>query len=156
MNNQDKSTVHYILLHSYLMFLVAVIFGVILDTIFREKIFSNEIYQNIGFFMMIIGPMFIYWAQRTSKNYKQKAKRKELKNTFGLGPYKYLRSPTHFGLFIMTLGFSLVINSLFGVILTIFAHIVTKVFFLKKEEVILERKYGEIYTEYKKRVKNWL
>jgi len=49
-----------------------------------------------------------------------------------------------------------VINSLFGVILTILAHVVTKVFFLKKEEVILERKYGEVYTEYKKKVKNWL
>jgi len=56
----------------------------------------------------------------------------------------------------MTLGFSLIIDSFFGIVLTIIAYVITKIFFLKKEESLLEKKYGEVYGDYKKKVKNWI
>jgi protein-S-isoprenylcysteine O-methyltransferase Ste14 len=155
-DTKNKKTVHYVLLYSYMMFLIAVILGVILDTLLKEKIFSNDIYLNIGSLMLIVGPLIIFWAQKTSSNYKDKAKKKEVENPFGLGPYKYSRNPTHLGLFIMTLGFGLIINSLFSVMLTITAHIITKLFFVKEGEILLEKKYGQVYIDYKKKVKNWL
>ncbi len=156
MNTKNKKTVHYVLLYSYMMFLFAVILGVILDTFLKEKMFSNDIYSKIGFLMLMIGPIVIFWAQKTSSNYKEKAKKKEAENPFGLGPYRYSRNPTHFGLFLMTLGFGLIINSLFSVMLTFIAHIITKLFFVKEGEILLEKKYGKVYTDYKKKVKNWL
>lgn len=106
--------------------------------------------------MLIVSSLIIYWAQFTSSNYKKRVKKDSSRSHFEHGPYKYLRSPTHFGLFIMTLGFSLIINSLFSVLFTLIAYIISKFFFLKKEEEILEGKYGEVYTEYKKKVKNWI
>lgn len=148
--------VHFVLVHSYLIFLAAVIVGVLFDTFMKEKIFSNNIYQYIGFIMLVISSIIIYWAQSTSGNYKKRISQKDERSEFEFGPYKYIRSPTHFGLFIMTLGFSLIINSFFGVVLTIVAYFVTKLFFLKKEERILENKYGETYREYKRKVKNWI
>ncbi len=155
-NNINKDTVHYILLHSYLIFLVAIILGVFFDTFLKEKIFSNNIYQNIGFIMLMFGSIIIYWAQKSSADYKNKAKEKNLRSKFEVGPYKYTRSPTHFGLFVMTLGFSLIINSVFSVVFVVIASIITKIFFIKKQEILLERKYGEVYSEYKKRIKNWI
>lgn len=151
-----KQTVHFVLLHSYLIFLIAIVLGVFLDITFRIKIFSDNIYQYIGFGMLIVSSIIIYWAQSTSANYQERIHKKEGRSHFEFGPYRYLRSPTHFGLFIMTLGFSLIINSLFGVILTLIAYAITKLFFLRKEEKILENKYGEVYREYKKKVRNWI
>jgi protein-S-isoprenylcysteine O-methyltransferase Ste14 len=151
-----KETVHFVLLHSYLIFFIAIILGAFLDVLFKIKIFSNNIYQYIGFGMLIISSIIIYWAQSTSVNYQERVHKKEGRSHFEFGPYRYMRSPTHFGLFIMTFGFSLIINSLFGVILTLVAYSITKLFFLRKEEKILENKYGEVYREYKKKVRNWI
>lgn len=155
-NNNRSGMVHFVLLNSYFIFLFAVILGAFLDPLIKNKIFSNSIYQNIGFLMLIIGSMIIYWAQKTSSNYKQREIKDESRSYFEHGPYRYMRNPTHFGLFIMTLGFSLIINSLFGFVLTIIAYIITKFFFLKKEEKLLEAKYGQVYIDYKKKVKNWI
>jgi protein-S-isoprenylcysteine O-methyltransferase Ste14 len=151
-----RGTVHFILLHSYLIFLFAVVLGVFFDTIFNVRIFSHGIYQYTGFLMLIISSIIIYWAQSTSSNYKEKEKKNEFDSHFEHGPYKYLRSPTHFGLFIMALGLALILNSLFSIIFTIVAYLITKFFFLKKEEELLTKKYGEPYIEYKKKVKNWI
>jgi len=155
-NSHRKGMVHFILLHSYFIFFFAVILGAFLDPLINKKIFSDSIYQNIGFLMLIVGSILIYWAQKTSSNYKQKINKDDSRSYFEFGPYRYLRSPTHFGLFIVTLGFSLIINSLFGVVLTLVAYIITKLFFLKKEEKLLEIKYGQVYIDYKKKVKNWI
>ena len=151
-----RGTVHFILLHSYLIFLFAVILGVFFDTFLKEKIFSDDIYQYVGFLMLVIGSVIIYWAQSVSANYKKRREKSESRSHFEFGPYRYLRSPTHFGLFTMTFGFGLIINSPFSIVFTIIAYVITKLFFLKKEEHLLEKKYGETYTNYKKKVKNWI
>jgi protein-S-isoprenylcysteine O-methyltransferase Ste14 len=156
MNNPRVSKVHSVLAYSYLVFLFSVILGVIFDIFIKNKIFSDIIYQQIGFFMLVISSIIIYWAQSTSSNYAKNINKDKTRSQFEYGPYRYLRSPTHFGLFIMTLGLSLIINSLFSVLFTLIAYIISKFFFLKKEEEILEDKYGEVYTEYKEKVKNWI
>lgn len=151
-----RGIVHFILVHSYLIFLFAVILGVLCDTFLNEKIFSDNFYDATGFLILSLGTIIIYWAQSSSANYKERTKKNEHLSHFEFGPYRYLRSPTHFGLFIMTLGLALVINSLFSVIFTFVAYLVTKLFFLKKEEKVLENKYGQIYRDYKKKVRNWI
>jgi len=153
---EKRGMVHFILFHSYLIFFIAIVLGVILDTFLKDKMFSGNIYSYIGFTMVMIGSIIIYWAQKTSSNYKQKTKKNESMSQFEFGPYKYLRHPTHLGLLIMTFGFSLMINSFFGIILVILAYIYTRLFSIKKQEKILEKKHGEIYSSYKKKVKDWI
>ena len=155
-NKHKNGMVHFILVHSYLVFLFAIILGASLDPLINKKVFSNSVYQNIGLLLLAVSSLIIYWAQKSSSNYHKKEIKNDSRSKFEFGPYKYLRSPTHFGLFIMTLGFSLIINSFFGVVLTVIAYAITKLLFLKKEEKILEKKYGQIYSEYKKKVKNWI
>lgn len=153
---ENKNTVHYVLFSSSFIFLLAIILGVFFDTFLNKEIFSDGIYQNIGFILLVIGSIIIYWAQKASLNFKIKIQKNIKKSYFEFGPYGYTRHPTHFGLFVMTLGFGLLINSLFSIIFTILAHFFTKIFNVKKEEEILISKYGETYSEYKKKVKNWI
>jgi protein-S-isoprenylcysteine O-methyltransferase Ste14 len=106
----------------------------------------------MGVTLILLGTGLTYWAQ-TSSSKAGKIKTEE-NNTegFAIGPYKHFRNPTYFGLFIMTLGFGLLINSLFSVLFVLIAYLVIKRVFIKKEEMILTQKYGEIYKEYKRKV----
>ena len=147
--------VHYILSHSYMVFFLAVMVGVIVDILVPVIIFKNPIFQYIGFTMIIIGSSLIYWAQSATSTPKEQTNTTKEKD-FERGPYKYSRNPTHTGMAIMTLGLGLLLNSFFTVICILVAYLISKFIFLKKEERILEDKYGQTYLNYKKKVKSWV
>ncbi len=148
--------VHSILSHSYIVFFMAVIFGAIFHTIFNFKIFSNSLYQYIGFILIIIGSLLIYWAQYSSGHFKKEIEEERTIEDFERGPYKYSRNPTHIGLTIMNIGLVIVLNSFFMLVFIIIASFITKLIFLKEEERLLEEKYGKPYVDYKKKVGMWI
>ena len=147
--------VHIILSHSYTVFLMSVVFGLILDVIFPINIFNDSLYQYAGIALIFLGSFIIYWAQSTSGRTK-KDEEKGAPRNFECGPYKYSRNPTHIGLSIMTIGLAFLLNSVFSLVLTVIASVITKNIFLKKEEELLEKKYGQEYLDYKKKVSTWL
>lgn len=148
--------VHLILSHSYVIFLMAVIFGAIFHNLFNFNIFSGYIYNYIGFFMIIGGSLLIYWAQSTSGCVQKEKGNERTEKDFERGPYKYSRNPTHIGLTVMTLGLALILNSFFTIVFLVIASFITKLIFVKKEEKLLERKYGQVYCDYKKKVSTWI
>ena len=148
--------VHFILSNSYTVFLFAVVLGVIFDMIVPIDIFNTPIYQYGGLILIMIGSILVYWAQSSSYHSKVEMKKDKTERNFAKGPYKYSRNPTHIGLTLLTLGLGFVINSLFSVIFIIITSLVTKAIFLKKEEDLLEEEYGQVYTDYKKKVNSWL
>lgn len=148
--------IHALLFHSYFIYLVAVILGVLFDVVVPSKIFVGVKYQYLGIILIVLGSILAYWAQKTSGNYKEEIAKLKNKSFFNRGPYRYIRNPTHLGLLFMTLGLGVLIESLFSVVFTVIAHTVTKIFFTRKQDKILEIKYGQIYKDYKKSVKNWL
>lgn len=155
-SKQMPNTVHSILSRSYSVYLFSVIAGIIIEHTL-ELYFSFPFYNEIGFFVMTLGTLLVYWAQSTSSRSKKNALRNKTGHrNFALGPYKYTRNPTHVGLMLMTLGFGILIGSFFVIILTLFAFITSKLVFLPAEEKLLEDKYGEDYTMYKKKVHPWL
>jgi protein-S-isoprenylcysteine O-methyltransferase Ste14 len=85
----------------------------------------------VGFLFLLFGTFLIFWAQKTSLNLKKEDIKKE---TFLHGPYCYTRSPTHYGLFLLILGFGIVSNSFFVIVFSIISFFITKIVFLKKEE----------------------
>jgi protein-S-isoprenylcysteine O-methyltransferase Ste14 len=155
LNNQEqKKDIHFVLSESYTIFLLAVILGVIFDLIFPLDLLQNQSSQYSGLFLILIGSFFIYWAQKTSFLVGKKMEKEKNHPGFHFGPYKYLRAPTHLGLFIMTLGLALIINSVFALFFVIVAHFLTKFVFVKKQEKMLEEKYGQSYSSYKRKTKN--
>lgn len=69
------------------------------------------------------------------------------------GPYKYTRNPMVFGYILMWIGLGVLFNSIFllsgfSLIITILLIIVVKVW----EEKNLEKRFGNTYKEYKKKV----
>lgn len=152
----SKGLVHFVLSHSYLVFLASVIVGVVFDIFIPLSFFNYPLYKYGGFVILMAGTAIIFWAQTTSNRFVKDIKKEKTINDFEHGPYRYTRTPTHFGLFIMTLGFSFVIDSLFSIIFLVVASLLGRFVFIKKQEKILESKYGEPYKDYKKKVGIWL
>jgi len=152
--SRKEVLVHYVLSHAYMMFFLAVIFGVAVDQFVHIAIIPAS-FSVIGIMFMVFGSLLVYWAQSASSPKIQQMPNFDIRN-FSVGPYKYSRNPTHIGLAFVTLGFGIIMQSFFIIVFLIIAYTITKLFFIKKEEKLLEAKYGEQYIAYKKKVTSWL
>lgn len=150
-----ENTVHHVLAHSYLVYFAMFLFGILLNIFFPIKFLGENNANIFGFIFLLLGTFLIFWAQYSShKHRKHRVDPKSLPHRiFYKGPYKYTRMPTHIGLFLLMLGFSFIVNALFLVLSTLFAFVLTKSIFLKKEERLLEEEFGLDYTQYKKSVR---
>src|SRR3989344_6524605 len=145
-----RGRVHRILAHSYTLYFALFLVGVCLDIIFRFKIFASSTMVPIGIILLAIASLLIFWAQKTSRNLDIANMSVE---SFRKGPYRYTRNPTHWGLFFLMLGFGIIANAVFVILSTLVSFLISKLYFLRKQENILAIKYGAPYLEYKKRVK---
>lgn len=166
--NKDKETtnknvktykdgfIHLLLAHGYLMFFVAVVFGVIADMSLDYNLLSSYPYPEIGLFLIGFGTLLVFWAQSSSLKAGKVSIEESTTHAFAYGPYKYFRNPTYLGLFTMTLGLGLLLRSIFAILFVLIVNLFTKLILVKREELLLENKYGEIYKEYKKKVRDLL
>lgn len=154
MEEQNKTSyndsVHWVLSHGYAMYFILFLLGVGLDSAHHLAFFQSAFLRPLGVFFLVVATLLIFWAQHTSRYLPQENITME---TFCRGPYCYTRSPTHWGLFLLVLGFGFVANAFFVVISTILSMILSKFVFLRKEEALLAKKYGAPYLEYKKKIK---
>lgn len=144
------TNVHAVLAHSYSLFFVAFIIGLVFDFVFPIKIFHNPIVVFSGFAMLFFASFLVFWAQHTSSHLK---KNNVTKEDFCKGPYCYTRHPTHMGLFLLILGFGIIANAFFIVFFTVVSFVVARIVFVRKQEAVLVHKYGKPYIEYQKLVK---
>ena len=147
---KEINKIHKILAHSYSIYFILFLTGVILDIIFKFRIFTSPTAIPVGIIFLIFASVLIFWAQKYSKNFDEENPSKE---SFSKGPYRYTRSPTHWGLFLLMLGFGIIANALFVVLSTLISFLLSRFIFLKKRENVLILKYGTPYLEYKKSVK---
>jgi protein-S-isoprenylcysteine O-methyltransferase Ste14 len=145
-----RNKAHITLAHSYMVYFVFFLLGVMLDFIFKFKIVNDTVMMPIGLVIIVFATALIFWAQKTSRNLNIENLSKE---TFLKGPYAITRMPTSFGLFFLVLGFAFVANATFVVVTTVISFLLSKFIFLEKQESILEKKYSTHYAEYKKQVK---
>jgi len=142
--------VHHVLAHSYLLFFIFLLISITLDLRFPLKLFPSASFLPIGIVLLILSSALIFWAQHTSRKLESGSLTTE---SFCRGPYRYSRSPTHWGLFLLMFGFGVVVNAAFVVFFTVISFLVTKFFFIREEEKILAQKYGASYLEYQKKVR---
>ncbi len=149
-SNPHKNRVHQILAHSYVIQFMIFLVSIYLDYLLKLKISTSSLLAPTGFIILAFGSVLILWAQKTTNNLKKVSLDKE---AFYHGPYRFTRTPTHFGLFLLMLGFGVMTNALLVILFAIASFIISKVLFLNEQEEILEKKYGTPYIEYKKMVR---
>jgi protein-S-isoprenylcysteine O-methyltransferase Ste14 len=159
-NNQKNiskpGTIHSVISNSYIVFLLAVVLGTVFNSFIDFKILNNKFFENLGFVLIIIGPVLVYWAQKSSSSARLDVVEKGKSISFEYGPYKYTRNPSYLGVFIMILGLGFIQNSIATVFFCLVSYLLVRFIFIKKEEELLGEKYGQIYFDYKNKVRNRL
>jgi len=154
-NSTNSRKVHQILAHSYLIYFAVFVFGIIMDFLFVDNItlFKNQSYLGIAF--ICLGSYLLYWAQKTSRfTHKSRNSDERKVEDFMKGPYKHTRTPSQWGLLFMIVGFGLIIESVFVIVFSLITFVVMRFTFIRNEEKRLHQKYGDLYLEYKRKVRH--
>jgi len=146
----NKPRVHRILAHSYMVYLFALVLGLICSAMWPIKIFEDNILLGVSFVVLVFSSVLVLWAQNSTKNFYTENLTKQ---SFTNGPYRLTRNPTNLGIFFSSVSFGIIISSPFVLIFTLVAFLLSRLIFLKQEERILEKKYGKPYLDYKEMVK---
>jgi len=72
------------------------------------------------------------------------------------GPYRFSRNPIYLSFVCMLIGFLFIFRSYWGLILSPVLMVSLYQLVIKHEEAYLEKKFGDMYTSYKSRVRRWL
>ena len=72
------------------------------------------------------------------------------------GIYNYSRNPIYVGLLIVGLGISVLVNSLWMLLILIPFIFLLHILVIQKEEAYLESRFGDEYLDYKKKVRRWI
>ena len=72
------------------------------------------------------------------------------------GPYRYTRNPLYVGMTLIYAGFAARANTLPAALLLPAVLAIMRRGVIEREERYLERKFGEEYLQYKRRVRRWL
>ena len=72
------------------------------------------------------------------------------------GPYGFTRNPIYLGMLLGLIGLALAFNTLWLLFTLVPFALVIRYGVIAREEVYLERKFGDVYRSYRVRVRRWL
>lgn len=72
------------------------------------------------------------------------------------GVYGFSRNPIYLGFLCLLIGFPFIVESFWGLILSPLFLLLMNVLVIQQEEIYLEKKFGQAYTNFKSRVRRWL
>lgn len=111
----------------------------------------------LGALLLVAAALELIWGRRTLTGAGTNVRPDQPTTTIVTdGPYRYTRNPLYVGLTGVYLGVSLAVNALWPLVLLIPTLLVMQWGVVAREERYLEKKFGETYLAYKRRVRRWL
>ena len=140
-----------------LLFLFWMIAGFIVHWFWPVDVATSSAVTYIGIAVTVVGLAIFVLAARTLKFAKTNVEPwKPTTSIVSTGIFAYSRNPIYLGFCIVAIGVGIFLNSVW--VLLSFVPSAAMVYFIaiRKEEVYLEKKFGEEYTGYQSRVRRWL
>jgi protein-S-isoprenylcysteine O-methyltransferase Ste14 len=116
-----------------------------------------DILRDIGFALIVIG--FLFGAGAFAEFRKANTTLDPHGSVSGIvttGVYQFTRNPIYFGLLLILIGFPLNSGIYWGLALAPFFIVTMNRLVIEREEAYLEKKFGDVYTAYRSRVRRWL
>ena len=111
----------------------------------------------IGIIPIFIGSYLnIYTDQLIKKKHTTIKPFEEPSAFIEYGPFRYSRNPIYLGMVLILVGAGFISGSVLTFLVPIGFAILVFFLYIKPEEQILEARFGETYTNYKKRVNCWI
>jgi len=114
-------------------------------------------YHYLGLGLIIFGIIINLWTDSLFKQKQTTVKPYEIPNIFVVsGPFKLSRHPMYLGMMSILLGIAIFLGSLITFVFPIVFIMIMEKRFIPLEEKNLEKKFGNQYIDYKKRVRRWI
>jgi protein-S-isoprenylcysteine O-methyltransferase Ste14 len=72
------------------------------------------------------------------------------------GPYRFTRNPIYLSMFLGLIGLAIALDNVWLLMMLVPFALVIRYGVVAREEVYLERKFGDVYRGYRSRVRRWL
>lgn len=110
-----------------------------------------------GEVLIILGAIFALWAVLTFRRARTSLLPFRPASTLVVeGPYRWSRNPMYLGLTAIYVGAALATNMVWPLLVLPLTVYALQVLVVRREEIYLERVFGERYIEYRSTVRRWL
>ncbi len=106
----------------------------------------------IGVFILIV-PISKFIKSKTTVS---PIKFKKVNKLITSGIYKYSRNPMYLGFLMIVISTSIYYLNIFSIITPIFFYFWINRFQIKREEIFLNKKFGQKYITYKSKTRKWI
>lgn len=72
------------------------------------------------------------------------------------GPYRFTRNPIYLGMLLGLIGLAIAFDNLWLLLMLVPFALVIRYGVVAREEAYLERRFGDVYRDYRSRVRRWL
>lgn len=132
-----------------LVYIMSIVFPVPISMTLRIPIILA------GMLLIVLGTVTVFWANTISRLFHRSLNNMTCFD-FMHGPYKFSRHPGALSMVMMLLGLSFVMNSFWGLVISLGMFLLLTFVFIPLEEKSLINHCSESYLEYKKQVRMWL
>lgn len=140
-----------------LIYAAGLLIGLALHGVFPLGVGLGITWKLFGGALMAVALTIVLWAERTMKRAGTNVNpMKPAKAIVTEGPFRHSRNPMYLSLTIFYTGISLALSALWPLLLLPGVLAVMHFGVILREERYLERKFGDVYLQYKARVRRWL
>jgi protein-S-isoprenylcysteine O-methyltransferase Ste14 len=140
-----------------LIFLVCLLIGIGLDFLWPIPLLPESFQYILGLVLLALSGALILFVWRAfSKTGTDINPYKPTTALITTGPFAYSRNPAYISLVLLFIAIAVLIDGLWILAMVIPAILIIHFFVVSREEVYLERKFGDDYRKYKSAVRRWL
>ncbi len=140
-----------------LIYAGALAVGLLLQGAFPTKFLPRAVARVVGAILIGIAGVVVTSAIREMRRADTPVNPTEPTRALVVeGPFRFTRNPLYLSLTLLYAGIASFVNALWAMLLLPVVLIVMNRAVIDREELYLERKFGEQYVSYKKGVRRWL
>lgn len=142
-----------------LPFVLAVVVGVLAHVLWEPFRFFPEFWigHAAGWPLIVAATVLIAWAQRTMAGTGESSNvYKPNSAIVSTGPFAFTRNPMYLSMTLLCAGIAFLLNTAWPVVLLPAVLLLIQYGVISREERYLESKFGDVYRQYRARVRRWL
>ena len=153
---QDRPTINRNV-HPPIVALIFIVIAYLLGRLFLGPFVAPVVVRNVGLALSFIGFLLGVGAFiEFKKAHTTLDPHGSVKQLVMAGVYRFTRNPIYLGFLLMVIGLPLTSGLYSGVVVAPFFTLAMNRLVIEKEETYLEKKFKDVYTSYKSRVRRWL